>query len=87
MEAGLKAAASTAEDLSVLSPAELQARGLRRLPASLGAALDDLMTDAAFLKTLPARMPAIYAAHKRGELAHVESMSDAERFAAYARTY
>ncbi len=87
MEAGLRAAPSTAEDLSLLPPAELQARGLRRLPASLGAALDDLMADAAFLKTLPERTPTIYAAHKRGEIAHVEGMSEAERFAAYAATY
>jgi glutamine synthetase len=87
MEAGLAAAPSTAEDLSLLSPAVLQARGLRRLPASLGAALDDLMADAALLAALPPRMPAIYAAHKRGELAHVEPMTGAERFAAYAATY
>jgi hypothetical protein len=45
------------------------------------------MADAAFLATLPPRMPAIYAAHKRGELAHVEPMTEAERFAAYAATY
>jgi glutamine synthetase len=87
MEAGLKAAPSTAEDLSLLSPAELQTRGLRRLPASLGAALDDLMADAAFLKTLPARMPAIYSAHKKAEIAHLDNLSETERFAAYAATY
>jgi glutamine synthetase len=87
MEAGLRAAPSTAEDLSLLSPAELQARDLRRLPASLGAALDDLMADAAFLKMLPVRTPEIYAAHKRGEIAHVNILSETERFTAYARTY
>ena len=85
--AGLRAAPSSAEDLSLLSPAELGKRGFRRLPPSLGAALEDLMADAAFLATLPPRMPAIYAAHKRGELAHVEPMTEAQRFAAYAATY
>lgn len=87
MEAGLTAAPSTAEDLSLLAPAELEARGFRRLPSSLGAALDDLLADEVFLRTFPPRMPEIYAAHKRGELAHVDGMTEAERFAAYAATY
>ena len=87
MEAGLRAAPATAEDLSLLSPAELDRRGLKRLPASLGAAIGDFLGDAAFLATLPADMPAIYAAHKRGEIAQVERMTEAERFAAYAATY
>lgn len=87
MEAGISAAPSTAEDLSLLPAADLAQRGLRRLPASLGAALDELMSDGAFRASLPARMPAIYAAHKRGELAHVAPMTEAERFAAYAATY
>ena len=87
MEAGLRAAPATTEDLSLLSPQKLDRRGFRRLPSSLGAALDDLVADASFLATLQPRMPAIYAAHKRGELAHVEPMTEAERFAAYAATY
>lgn len=87
IEAGLRAAPATTEDLSLLSPQDLERRGLRRLPASLGAALDEFLADAAFLATLPARMPAIYAAHKQGELAHVEPMTEVERFAAYAATY
>jgi len=87
IDAGLSAAPSTAEDLSLLSPADLARRGFRRLPGSLGAALDDFLADGAFLATLPPRVPAIYAAHKRGELAHVEPMTEAERFAAYAATY
>jgi glutamine synthetase len=87
MEAGLRAAPATTEDLSLLSPEDLDRRGLRRLPPSLGAALDDFLADAPFLATLPPRMPAIYAAHKKGELAHVEPMTEAERFAAYAATY
>jgi glutamine synthetase len=87
IEAGLRAAPSTAEDLSLLAPAELERRGFRRLPATLGAAIKDFLADETFLSTLPPRMPAIYAAHKRGELAHVEGMTEAERFAAYAATY
>ncbi|MEM7044095.1 MAG: glutamine synthetase family protein, partial [Pseudomonadota bacterium] len=42
IEAGLTAPDATAEDLSLLSEPDLTARGLRRLPTSLGAALDEL---------------------------------------------
>ena len=87
IEAGLRAAPSTAEDLSLLSPGNLAARGLKRLPASLDAALADFLADKTLLAALPPRMPAIYAAHKRSELAHVGPMTEAERFAAYAATY
>jgi glutamine synthetase len=87
IEAGLRAAPSTAEDLSLLSPAELERRGLKRLPASLAAAIEDFLGDETFLAAFPHRMPAIYAAHKRGEVAHVENLTEAQRFDAYARTY
>ncbi len=87
LEADLRAASSTAEDLSLLSSTELDRRGLRRLPDSLGSAITDFLADASLLETFPSRTPGIYAAHKRSELAHVEEMADAKRFAAYAQTY
>ena len=87
LEAGLTAPPATSEDVSLLSPGELARRGLTPLPGSLAAALEALEADALLCAALPAGLPAGYLAHKRGELAHVEGMTEQERFAAYARTY
>lgn len=87
LEEGLRAPASTAEDLSLLRHEALAARGLKRLPVSLEAALGALDEDGTFSGAFPARMPAIYTAHKRGELRHVAPLTESERFMAYAATY
>jgi glutamine synthetase len=84
---GLRAPAATEEDLSLLGEAVLAERGLARLPADLGAAIDAFLGDDVFRAGFPPRMPEIYAAHKRGELAHVSGMSEEECFAQYATTY
>ncbi|MEM7566296.1 MAG: glutamine synthetase family protein [Pseudomonadota bacterium] len=87
VEAGLDAPEATQEDLSLLSPEALAGRGFTPLPVDLGAALDALAGDAGFRGAFPEATTGIYIAHKRGEIAHVEGMSPAERFAAYAGTY
>jgi glutamine synthetase len=87
IEAGLAAPAPTAEDLSLLAPEALAERDLRRLPGSIDEALIALEADSAFRSRLPKAFPAVYGAHKRGELAHVAPMTEAERFAAYAAVY
>jgi glutamine synthetase len=83
----LQAPRATSEDLSLLSAPELETRGLKRLPEDLGGALAALEADARFRGSFPDRMPAIYAAHKNGELDHVSGMTQTERHAAYSRTY
>lgn len=83
----LPAPQATAEDLSLLSPEALAARGLRRLPESLDAALDALDADPLLRAALPEGAVDIYLAHKRGEAAHVALMPPDARFAAYAVAY
>ncbi|PWJ10059.1 glutamine synthetase [Jannaschia seohaensis] len=84
---GLSSPPATTEDLSVLSADALTKRGIVRLPTDLEAALDAFARDEAFRSGFPERMPDIYIAHKRGEIAHVSGMSEEECFAAYASTY
>jgi glutamine synthetase len=87
IEAGLSCSPATAEDLSLLPPDALAARGLRRLPATLGEALGALEADRALRAALPERAAGIYAAHKRGEASHVAGLDGADRLKAYARIY
>ncbi len=83
----LVAPAASSEDLSLLSASDLAKRGIQRLPTDLGSALDAFLADEALSSTFPTRMPDIYVAHKRGEIAHVSGMSEEQCFAAYAATY
>lgn len=78
---------ATTEDLSLLPPETLAARGLQRLPESLADALDALDASATLRAALPPRAIDIYIAHKRAELAHVAPMSPDARFSAYASVY
>lgn len=87
IEAGHEAPAATEEDLSLLSEEDLSKRGLKRLPADLGAALEAFVGDAAFTGGFPERMPGIYRAHKLAEIAHASGMSPEARFEAYKATY
>ena len=83
----LRTAPATEEDLSLLSPEALSARGLKRLPDSLEAALAAFSADQTFRAAFPDRFPDIYIAHKLGEWAHVADMKVEQRFAAYQSTY
>ncbi len=87
IEAGLPPPHATTDDLSLLDPAALSARGFARLPETLGAALDALHADTSLKACFPERLPGIYIAHKRGEIAHVEALTEAQRFEVYAKTY
>lgn len=87
VESNLPTPKATNEDLSLLDTKTLSAQGFTPLPTTLGAALDALDADAAFKGCFPDRMPGIYIAHKRGEIAHLEAMTEADRFKAYAKTY
>lgn len=87
MSEGLQAASATEEDLSLLSSETLSARGLRRLPDSLEAALAEFSSDQKLRAAFPDRFPNIYIAHKLGEWAHVADMNVEQRFAEYLSTY
>lgn len=87
IRAGLAAPEATTEDLSLLSPDVLTARGLQRLPESLEAALAALETDAPLRAAFPPRAIEIYLAHKRAEATHAAAMTADARFSAYAAIY
>lgn len=87
IRAGLATPEATTEDLSLLPPATLAARGLQRLPESLDAALLALEADPPLRTAFPPRAIDIYLAHKRAEAAHAATMTPDARFSAYAAIY
>ncbi len=87
LEEGLSAPAVTQEDLSLLSASELERRGLVRLPQSLDEALRRFEANNTVRDWFPGDFAEIYIAHKRGELAFLESMNQQERCAAYEAVY
>ncbi|MEM8647528.1 MAG: glutamine synthetase family protein, partial [Pseudomonadota bacterium] len=87
IEDGLEAPDPTEEDLSLLSPADLEARGFVRLPETLEAALDKLSGNDVVAGWLGKEFISVYCAHKQSELDHVKDMDTAARCAAYEQTY
>ncbi|NJO36358.1 MAG: glutamine synthetase, partial [Rhizobiales bacterium] len=65
----------------------LAARGLRRLPTSLEAALQELERSDTVRRWFPEGFADIYLAHKRGEIAWLEGKNEAALCAAYQATY
>lgn len=87
IEEGLPAPVPTEEDLSLLSPEELAARGFIRLPETLDAALDRFVGNDTVTGWFPNSFAAVYRAHKDSEIAHVADMDTAARCRAYESTY
>lgn len=87
IEEGLSAPDATQEDLSQLSPEELSARGLARLPTSLSDALDALEGDTTVAGWLPPDFVSVYACHKRFELSCTEGLDDDAACALYETIY
>ena len=87
IEAQLQPPIVTEEDLSDLPKRELNKRGVRRLPASLGAALDELEASSLVKGWFPEGFADIYLTHKRHEISVLEGKDDAERCAAYQKAY
>lgn len=87
IEDQLVAPAPTQEDLSLLSAEALAAKGLVRLPQTLGAALDRFTQNTTVMSWFPKDFASVYAAHKENEIAHVAEMDDAQKCATYAETY
>ena len=84
---GLETPTATTDDLSLLTPEALAARGLARLPTSLAEALDRLERDETVRSWFPDGFVEVYLAHKRGEIAMLEGMDAAAVCAAYAAVY
>jgi glutamine synthetase len=87
IEAGFAAPEVMAEDLSLLSAAELAGRDLRRLPGSLAQALDELESAAEVRAWFPDGFTDIYLDHKRNEIETVQGLDDAGLCAAYQEVY
>lgn len=87
IEEGLRAPAATQDDLSLLSPEELAARGFVRLPETLEAALDAFTGNATVTGWFPEQFADVYRAHKAAEIAHLAEMDTPAKCAAYAETY
>jgi glutamine synthetase len=77
----------TEEDLALCSEAELEARGLRRLPTSLTAALAALERDDVAKSWWPPRLLEVYLKHKRGEIALLDGLSEEEQARRYGLVY
>jgi glutamine synthetase len=77
----------TEEDLALCSEAELEARGLRRLPTSLIAALAALEVDEVARSWWPPRLLEVYLKHKRGEIALLDGLSEEEQARRYGLVY
>jgi glutamine synthetase len=87
IEADLPAPEATAEDLSLLPEADLALRGLRRLPTSLEAALQELETSETVRGWFPEGFAEIYVAHKQDEIRTLAGKDDAALCAAYQAAY
>jgi glutamine synthetase len=83
----LPAPEPTEEDLALRSEAELEARGLRRLPTSLTVALAALETDDVARSWWPSQLLDVYLKHKRGEIALLEGLSEEEQARRYGLVY
>ncbi|MDR6265883.1 glutamine synthetase family protein [Roseobacter sp. N2S] len=87
IEDHLPAPAVTQQDLSELSPEDLAAKGYVRLPQSLEEALTRFETNETVCGWFPKEFPAVYTAHKRGELSVVQDLDETARCAAYEAVY
>ena len=87
MEEDLDEPEVTSEDLSLLSGEELEARGFRRLPESLSAALDEFEAAKEVWQWFPDDFAEIYLAHKRQEILGLEGRDEAEICEMYQLSY
>lgn len=87
IEDGMSPPAPTEEDLSLLPPGELAARGFIRLPETLEDALERFETNETVRAWFPDLFAPTYLAHKRGEIEQMAGLDTAERCAAYSQTY
>ena len=75
------------DDLSLLNPDELAARGFSRLPSSLKDALGRMESSKAVTSWFGERFVDVYARHKRGEIEFLREMTEEQVYAQYAKVY
>ncbi|MCK1297382.1 MULTISPECIES: glutamine synthetase family protein [unclassified Bradyrhizobium] len=78
---------ATAEDLSLLDPSTLAARGHVRLPKSLSEALDRFLANRTVTGWFPAGFADTYAKHKKGEMAFLEGKPQQDICNLYEQVY
>lgn len=83
----LEAPRATQEDLSLLDPAALAARGFTRLPQSLSEAIERMMANETVRGWFPAGFCEVYRDHKLGELKFLGDRSVLEQCKAYEAVY
>ncbi|MGB7322744.1 MAG: glutamine synthetase, partial [Albidovulum sp.] len=79
--------APLSEDLSLLSPAALAAKGFKRLPQSLEEALEKLGGSKAVRQWFGDAFVDLYIAHKHGEIAQLAGLDQAEKCNRYKDVY
>ncbi len=77
----------TQEDLSLLNPQALEQKGFKRLPQSLGEALDLFDKSQAARGWFGAEFVDLYVAHKRGEMEQLDGLDWAEKCKRYGDVY
>ncbi|MEM9061839.1 MAG: glutamine synthetase family protein [Pseudomonadota bacterium] len=87
IEENLPTPTPTEEDLSLLSDETLAEQGFQRLPTTLEAALDKMMSSSVVSRWFGEELLSVYNLHKQSEITHVAEMDIEERCAAYAATY
>ncbi len=87
IEEGLAPPEATQEDLSLLEPQALEARGYTRLPQSLPHALERFMASETVGGWFDGRFRDIYHAHKLGELSYLEDLAPGRRYEVYEAVY
>ncbi|SDJ53586.1 glutamine synthetase family protein [Salipiger marinus] len=84
---GVAPPAPAQEDLSLLDPAELAKKGLRRLPTSLSEALEAFGRSSAARDWFGNDFVDLYVAHKTGEMAQLEGLDWPAKCARYGEIY
>ncbi len=87
IEEELAAPVPTEEDVSLLSAEELAAKGLTRLPTTLGAALDQFSSNETVTSWFRPPFASVYRLHKEAEIAHVEALDTEGQCRAYEAAY
>ena len=77
----------TSEDLSQCDLADLDARGIARLPTSLDEALTKLASNRTVRSWFPQPFVDIYLAHRHAELVAIKDLTQEQVFDAYANAY
>lgn len=87
IEEGLPTPDATTDDLSLLEPHALAARGFVRLPQSLPEALERFAANATVTGWFPNGFADVYVKHKKGELAFLDGKNTPEICALYEQVY